>query len=286
MILSGFTWALLIFTTLTQIANRVLGKQVLRKIKPLPVTIFTNGVGLIVLFPFVYTKFGILTTLDSRHLLLLIGAGSAWAVFGYIYNVALEKSPLSIFTTLTQLQVILVALFGFLFLDQAVTLTLGIGILLICVASVLVSYTKESKKEISLVAVLLCVGTALFGGIAVSLDGYNAHFFDLLLYAWVIMFISNIPLYFFYRPKMVDFEAHKITSYFLVGSTLALSYVLMLTLFSQPDVKISYVYPLLRLGAIVTVIVGIFYFNERTNWKYKIIAILLACLGAVLIKLS
>ncbi len=286
MILSGFTWALIFFTILVQTANRILSKQALMTVKPLPLTLFTNGVGLAVLFPFVYKKFGILGTLDTRLTLLLIGAGVAWAIFGYVYNVALEKSPLSIFTILTQLQVILVAFFGFLFLDEAVSLYLWGGILLTCAASVLVSYKKESRKEIGSGVFLLCMSTALFGAIAIFLDSYNVHFFDLLLYAWVMMFISTIPLCFFYRPTLKDFHVQKVSAYLSVGLTFTLSYVLMITLFSQPDANVSYVYPFLRLGAIAAVIVGIFYFNERTNWKYKIVAILLACLGAVLIKLS
>ncbi len=286
MILSNFTWALIVFTIFAQTANRLLTKYALFNVKPLPLTIFTNAVSVVVLLPFVVGKFGLLKNLNAHQMLLLVTAGIAWGVFGYVYNVALEKSPVSTFTIITQLQVILVAVLGFLFLGQKISTNLALGILFICTASILASYKKEKDRDISNVALLLCLATAFSGAIAIFLDSYNAKFFDTLLYVWLIMFMSNIPLYFFYKPNQQDFSIKRLSFYLPVGIIFTLSYALSIKLVSQPDVQIAYVYPMLRLGAILAVIIGIFYFREKTNWQQKIIAILLAVLGAVFIKLA
>lgn len=286
MLLSSFTWILIVFTIIAQTANRILTKYVLFKVKPLPLTIFTNAISVILLTPFVFGKFGSLVKLDTKYLFLLATAGIAWGVFGYVYNVALEKSPVSTFTIITQLQVILVAFLGFLFSNQKISTNLAIGIIFICLASILASYKKEKNRDISNIALLLCLATAFSGAMAIFLDSYNARFFDTILYVWIVMFISNIPLYFFYKPTLSDFKLKTLSFYIPVGIIFTLSYSLSIKLVSQPDVQIAYVYPILRLGTIFAVIIGIFYFREKTNWQQKIIAIILAFFGAIFIKLA
>ncbi len=286
MILSSFAWLLVGGSILAQTINRLLTKYALFSVRPLPLTIFTNLFASVLVLPFVYRELPKLFELSTRHTLLLLSAGVVWGVFGYVYNAALEKASVSTFTIITQLQVVFVALLGFIFLNQNITFFLIIGITFICTASILATYNTKKTLELTPNTLMLCLATAVSGAIAVFLDSYNVRIFDIGIYAFAILFISNIPLFFIYRPNKKEFIGKSVALYFLVGIGFLAGYMIPLYLYSQPDVRIAYVYPLLRLGAILSVILGIVIFGEKANWKYKIIAILLACIGAVFIKLG
>ncbi len=284
MSLSLFSTLLLLGTILSQAINRLLTKHALKVVDPLALVIYANVLTGLCLLPLAVIRFEGLPQLSPLLIVLYMVSVVAWALFGYIYNLALKVTPVSTFTVITQLQVVLITLLGLTILKQPFSFGLIIGVLLICSASILVTYTKGARQELTKKGVLLSVLTSICGASAIFIDSILIKHFEPFFYGTTIIIFSTLPLLFLYRFKKEDLSLEKTRLYVIVGTFFAISFMMPLLLYRQDDVLISFVYPILRTGAIISVVLGIIIFKEKTNWAYKIVAILLASIGAICIK--
>ncbi|MEN9551750.1 MAG: hypothetical protein RI935_127 [Candidatus Parcubacteria bacterium] len=285
MTISLLTAILLLLTITFQTINRLVTKYAVTRVDPLSIFIFGNLITGSLFGVLIINSDISIPELSFQSLVLLFLAILCWAIFGYIYNLALTETSLSVFTILTQLQILLVTTLGIVFLGHTITSGLVVGVICIITGSILVTYQKNSSYEISRRGLLLTLIVAISGASAIFLDSLLVKYFNPLLYGFIIIVFSTLPFLLIYKNKVHDFSKKSLKIYLLCGVSFFFAYMTPLYLYRQPDLLITYAYPILRAGAILSVLLSILIFKEHTNWKYKIIAILLASFGAVCIKL-
>ncbi|MFA5131870.1 MAG: SMR family transporter [Candidatus Paceibacterota bacterium] len=277
----------LLLALVSRILNGLYTKYALKNVDSFSLFFFVNIFIALAVFPFIYKSIPLFFALPTLLLLALIGSGIVQAVSGIVSNYALQKTPVSIYTTVSQLQIVWVVLASIIFLSEKVTVQSVFGIILIIGSSLLLSGNIHIRKEVGLKPILIAVISSLVAALAILLDKTLVGTFDTLFYFFLML---TIPIFFllpdytrrikFYNGQMRQhFKIYIITA-FLFG----LSYYSLLLLYSLPDVPLSVAYPIRSSGGIFTVALAIIIFGENKNIKRKMIATVLAIIGAILVK--
>jgi drug/metabolite transporter (DMT)-like permease len=222
-------------------------------------------------------------------MLAIICSGFAQVLSGVMSNYALQKSPVSVYTALGQLQVVWVAMAGVIFLSEKVTILSIIGIFLIIISSVIVSGSIHIQKEVGLRSLGIIVISSLCTALAVFLDKVLVGTFNQFFYFFVVL---TIPIFFLLpdyvrRKKFYNDQAKNHWLIYIVCSIVfALQYYALLSLYTLPDVPLSVAYPIRSTGGIFAVALAIVIFGENKNKKRKLTATVIAVIGAILVKMA
>lgn len=281
---------LLLFLALfSRVANGLYTKYALHKVDSFSLFFFVNVLVCLAVFPFIYKDIPLFFALPTFLILAFFGSGFIQAISGVISNYALQKTPVSIYATLSQLQVVCVVIGSVLFLSENVTIQSIVGTALIIFASVLLSGNIHIQKEVGIRPILIVIASSLIAGCAVLLDKVLVATFDQLFYFFLML---AIPLLFLLPDyvRRTSFYNNQLKNNFLIYVITAvlfgLSYYSLLSLYALPDVPLSVAYPIRSTGGIFTVALAIIIFGENKNIKRKIFATVLAVFGVVLVKLA
>lgn len=277
---------LLLLAVISRTVNGLYAKYALKKVDSFSYFFFVNILICIAVLPFIYTSIPSFFTLPALLILALLGAGVIQALSGVMSNYALQSSPVTVYTTLSQLQVVWVIVLGVVFLSEEVTLLGSIGVGLILLASLLVSGSIHIRKETGMRPIFICILSSVLSALAILVDKVLVDEFDQLFYFFLMLFI---PIFFvlpdymrrssFYNEQL---KAH-FSVYLISALSFGLSYYSLLSLYSLPDVPLSVAYPIRSTSSIFVAALAIVIFGENKNKVRKLIATVLAVIGAIVV---
>lgn len=270
-----------------QMVNRLYTKHVLSKGDPLALFVFTSFFGALCVLFYILLVSKSTVVVTPLVLATLFGSGALWAVSGYLQNIAVKETPLSVYSIVSQFQIIWVVLAGVIVFSERLSALGVLGVVLIVVSCILVSYRSLFTKEISLRSFLLVFLTSLAVGVTVVVDTYAVKNIPVDHYFFAVLLIPSLilmPKLFTRKTYYFDNIKTHLLSYTISTVALVVSYGATLLVFAHPQLPISVSYPILRAGGIISVILAVIIFKEKTSWPLKILAIIMGTCGAVLVK--
>lgn len=269
--------------------NKFYTKVYLKDVDSFSMLFITNSILSFILLPVVLYNFGSLKSIPVGGWLFILFACSAWSVAGYLGNKTYEVSAVSIREPLSQLQIIFAVLIGILFFQESLMSIDFIGIGLIIFAGLILSFVKKQNTyEITLpVFLLILLYTLVSAGVS-AMDKISLKYIEPHLYMFFTFFLANVVLLFFFTKEKIDkmkavvSDKEKMWLMIKLSFMFIASYYTALLCYKYFDFSVAY--PILKLTAPLTAFTGMVLLNEKNGWKIKVLAVLLAFLGAVFIK--
>ena len=227
-----------------------------------------------------YKSFSFQKGVDAYIFLLI--ASFCYGMFERERFVAAKYLDASVFTTVSNLSV-LVAFIGSLFLySESLTFDKIVGGTLIIVALLIISI-ENKEKTISKKGLLIAVGISIMLGLGWMLDKLGTSYFEPSLYN---IFLWTIPILFIWFPriKTSDLKIEIKNSFWKIAILSGLNvagYLMQLNALQLTEA--TKVIPIVQTSSILTVVLGIFVLKEKNNMVKKIIAGLMAIIGVYLL---
>jgi len=222
---------------------------------------------------------------------LLSGIGNILGMLSYNYG--LKHTSLSIAMPLNRVQPIFVAIIGFIFLNEVMTLEKVAGILLVTIASYIILLENHHDPLDPITNLThdygaqLAIVSALFFSTTSVIDRFVTTNLSPELYTYFILAIMAISLNTYLASKKTNYSkwiTNEIKNYrkmyISAGILTAFAYLTVYTAFSQAEA--SKVVPILQLQVPLTVILGKTMFDE-THFLQKLIGAAILIIGIILV---
>lgn len=233
--------------------------------------------------------FGILNgadfTFHNENALFLILGTVFWGICTVLLFKALQLLESSEVTILSTLRVPIAVIAAIVLFQESFDYQKMLGMIIIIVATILVTnFKKGFKFNIGVVYVL---GVALFSGLGIIVDTLAVKHYDVVFYNTITNFLI-VPLLLLFRPRALKEWTHFFQPDFLIR-------MLPLAIFSTAQ-AITYLYSLTSEGntsqiatirqsqLIITVLLAIIFLNERNNLLRKLIAAILVTIAVILLR--
>lgn len=222
------------------------------------------------------------TSLESWFLLFV--SSVLWLVFGILSfksDKLLEASQKAI---ISRARIIWALGIGVLFFGESVSVSHGLGILLIA-SAIFIHYRPSAS--INKEGLRLEIGASFAIALAMGLDKYLSQYFPISFLTFSAFFTSALLLVFFMKNPVARGRnvIRKSGVYVLIPGILgAISYCALISALKFGDLGV--VLPVYQGGTMLTVLVAMVVLNESDNWKLKILSGALAFAGAALIYLE
>jgi drug/metabolite transporter (DMT)-like permease len=210
-----------------------------------------------------------------------------WSLNGYLGNLSAEKAEVSVREPVAQLQIVWGVLIGVFVFADTLTLQQFMGIFFIIMASIVLVFKKKVLEiEITKSGLHIVLIYTVLTALVASMDKYLLSFLRPELY---LFFNFSIPVLFllpfirYNKSNLIKSIKYKKEIFILSGIFFVAYFA---TLYTYKSFDFSIAYPLLKVATPLTAIFAIFIFNEKINLSKKILALTMACIGAVLIKVS
>lgn len=240
-------------------------------------------VGAIIIFPLFIFQLGSMKQIPLE-IILLTGFGTIlYGIFDRLQFFAsrdIEASTLAILFRITPVATLIAST---VFLSEKATLDKILGTLLIIVGNIIIISGPKNFKFNRGFAFALIASIAL--GLAYTVDKKASAFYPLFVYIFISYFVP--PMYNLLIPPLslntikeeVKRASWRIWAMGLVGAG---GYCSLIYAFSRADA--SKVIPISTTSSILTVMAGAIFLKEKSNVLRKIVAILIAFAGVVLIR--
>ncbi len=293
-----FSSILIIATIFANAINKIYTKIVLREISSYTVLLLSNIFCAIIAFPIVIFNFKELKNVPLLGWIVIVLTSLLWSINGYLGNLSIEKSPVSIREPLSQMQIIFAVMIGIFIFGESLKVNQILGIFMILLAGLILVFKKEIfNTEFTKLSLLLIFAYTFITACVAALDKYSLTFIPPYLYLFFNFTIPCIPLFVFgYKNNreniysIFDFRTFQITDKTKFKKLILLSLIFftayILTLYSYKNFDFALIYPILKLATPITAISGIFFLGEKSNQNRKILSIIIATLGAILCKIS
>lgn len=176
---------------------------------------------------------------------------------------------------------------GIILFKEQLTLLKFLGIFLITGALLLIYWKRDGIKFGY--PHLLALGQAAAVSVAALCDRYLINFYSPPLYQFITTFSPAVLMLFLKPsaiPKLKSFiklnRRHLLillAALFFTGASLLILYAY------KSGGEVSRVYPIYQTSALLTVLLGIILLGEKENWRRKLIGIIIAISGVLLIKI-
>lgn len=206
-----------------------------------------------------------------------------FTIFGFKANKLLE---ISISTIISQISLLFIFFASALLFQEAVTWMKILGILLLIAGNVLVVGTSLKQGNISKQGVFFRILAALSLTVGVILDGYNSQNFSAALYGFMAYFFGGVVTWVLGRVKWSEIVTEIKDNWklqLIMGALSATGYFFFIR--AMAIAPKTLVVPLNNLNNIFVVILGIIILKEVKSLKRKILAAVLAFIGAVLLSI-
>jgi len=283
--LFGIIFALL--AALSSGFEKLLRKKIAINVDPLTFAFFFELIAAIFAFPLFVINFNLP---EAGYLwLLVLLSGFLWAGVAFTMAKSYKHLDASFIAPVSRLRVILVLIFSIIFLNETLNFNKIAGTLLTFGGLVFLSYKKGANfskfKEEGMIYLILSI---LFASSVFIVDKFAVNFFNTSTYTFMIYFTASIILSPWVFSKRKDVE-HIIKSKFillviLVSLLSVLYYYSLLSAFKFAEASV--ILPITEFSSLVAVLGGIFFLNERTDMKKKIISIIIIIAGIIIVGLS
>jgi drug/metabolite transporter (DMT)-like permease len=202
-------------------------------------------------------------------------------------HLTIDNSEVSVREPLTQLQIIWAALLGVLVFQEKINSQVILGILTILASGFVLVFKKDFFKNFSKEKHLLLILTyTIFTTLVAAAEKFVMKFTIPEVFMFFSYLMTTLFLLPFVKVNMSEIKDSltKKQVLFWGGFLTFITYIATLYVYKNFDFAISY--PLLKIATPLTAIFGIFIFNEKNMLGRKVLAITLATLGAILVKVS
>lgn len=240
-------------------------------------------VGSAVIFPLFILQLRAINPIPKEILVITVIGTILYGIFDRFQFFAsrdIEASTLAILFRLTPVVTLTASV---VFLKEQFTLDKLLGTVLIIIGNLIVITGRKSIKFNR--GLLFAVISSVTLGLAYTVDKKASVFYPLIVYAFISYFVP--PLYNLLIPplslKVIKEEVVKASwRIWAMGIVGVAGYSSLLYAFSKADV--SKVIPISTTSSILTVIAGTIFLKERSHIVRKIIAVLIAFSGVLLIR--
>lgn len=266
------------------VLNKILDRYVARDTSPYAFSWLTQVIASILWLPLAWPYLSIPES--GMAWFAIIGAALVWTAVSISVYIAIKKTEVSIKEPLSQSKIIWALLFGLLILGEAITARKIIGTVVLFIGmSALLFHPERKFGRLTEPGVLWTLGLAILTAFAAIVDKFALGYFRPELYGFLVYLIPGIILTGF-LPKIKKDIKHlwktkgKIAVTTILFSTA--SYYFTIKAYSLADITL--IYPFLQTATIFAVIAGIIFLGEKDHKWQKIVAVIIAVAGAIIIK--
>ena len=217
--------------------------------------------------------------------------GIATSLFQVIYLAAFKRGPISISGTIISLSILLPTIYGLAFLNESITASKIIGIILTISSLIVLNINKKTEKINILYLILIFIAFILNGSINILQSAFN--YLDisnernyLLFISYLTSFVFSLILAFVYKPKeKLNYKFDLINLFYpiLIGTLLAVQNILLMYLLTIFGASIYF--PVSSaLNIVFITLFGLFIFKDKIKTT-QIIGIVLSIVSIVIINL-
>lgn len=247
--------------------------------------LYVNIIAGIISLPIVFLYRESIFALTLGQLSFTLLTGALWSLNGYLGNLTTEKAEVSIREPLVQLQVVWAVVIGLIIFNESLNPQQMIGIGLIILASLVLTLKRNFfKVHIDKKTLLIIFVYTIVTAIVAAMDKHIMSFLApqaYLLFNFFVPILFLLPFVKFHR-KELSIAQKNMSKLILLSIVFMCAFITTLFVYKNFDFAISY--PLLKIATPLTAVLGILIFKENNNLNKKIIAIVLATLGVILIK--
>lgn len=259
--------------------SSIVSKHVLKNMKTEVFVIILNLSGAFC-YLFFYEQF----TQPTNNIgwLLLILNCAVWTYTVYLMYEVYKHLDLSLIAPLSNIYPGIVLLLSFLFLNEALTLNKVIGVLIIIIGAVILSYKVRRKYKITRTGMRLMITYLILYSVIRILDKATIIYFNPGFYGFLLFLIPGLLLTLNYarKEKRAKVTGKNLLLSILLGFLGFLGYYFVLLAYQLTEV--SRITPLLQLNIIIAMIGGFFFYKEKGLLR-KSIGALIVLIGAILI---
>lgn len=237
-------------------------------------------VGALFYIPFLIKEFALPSELLPWAIVLL--ASVVWTATAYYDLESVTHSPISIKKPFDQIRMIFVLFLSVILLSDALTTNKLVGTLVMFIGLITLTYQRKGffsrLREKSVV--LLLVASLLYAIVSI-IDKYALNFFTEGTYGFVVFLIPGLLFIPFLRKKKAEYKQlmrNRWKMIFVAGLFAVLSYYFRLKALALADA--SLVFPITRMGILISVFSGIIFLKERKHVWRKVIASVIIIVGA------
>ena len=279
----GFLFLAFVFT----IANRLYAKHTLNKYDVFAVTILSNAVCAVVLFPFFLQAFPTTPSLLTSQMMLIAFLGFLWAIAAWTVNASVAMNDFSFKEIIRQTRVVWVVLAGVLLLGEQLGPKEAVGITFIIASVFIISYKRISFREhISSRPILLAWFSAALVAFITVLEKIllmNTEVLTYALFAFLLPSIFLVP--FLNKKRLLEvrgiLDSHK--RELLIFSILMLgAYYTGISAYKLLPISIAY--PVIQSSTVFGVLIGTALFEQSQHLGKKVLAAVIAVIGVLIIQ--
>ena len=267
--------------------EKLIRKKVAINVDPMTFAFFFEFTGAVFALPLFILNFNLPET--NYAWLFVLVSGFLWAGVAFTMAKSYKHLDASLIAPISRLRIILILILSVILLKETLNFSKVAGTFLIFASLVFLSYKKGANlsrlKEEGIIPLILSI---LFVSSVFMVDKFAVNFFNPSMYTFMIYFTASIILSPWIFSKKEDVK-HIIKSkfIFLVILTALLSVLYYyFTLSAFKFAEASVILPITELSSLIAVLGGIFFLNERTDLKKKIISTTIVIVGVVLVSIS
>lgn len=281
---------LLIIAVFFGTINKFYTKVYLQNVDSFSMLFVTNGILSLLLLPVILYNLNSFSNIPVSGWVFVLFSCSCWALAGYLGNKTYEVSAVSIREPLSQLQIVVAVLIGVLLFGESLALVDMFGIALIVIAGLILSFVKKADSYEVTPPVFFLILLYVFVSAGVSaLDKMSLNYMEPHLYMFFTFFIANTVLVFFINKerftkiKEVLNDRARLKTMVILSFMFLASYYTALLCYKYFDFSVAY--PILKLTAVLTAVAGMIFLNENNGWRLKVLAVIIAFVGVIFIKI-
>jgi uncharacterized membrane protein len=287
---------LIIFTILGNAINKIYTKIVLKEIDSYTLLLLSNACCALISLPILIYNFQELSSITIFGWTLIIFTCLLWSINGYLGNLSIEKSPVSIREPLSQLQIVFAVMIGIFIFGESLKINQIFGIFLIILAGIILVFKKEIfNTEFTKESLLVILSYTFITACVAALDKYIVTFIPAYIYLFFNFSIPCIPLLIFGYKKneeniksIFDFKKFQVNDINKFKKIIYISIIFFiayyLTLLCYQNFEFALIYPILKIATPIVAFSGIIFLGEKAHIERKVIAVILATLGAIICK--
>ncbi len=273
----------ILFAILFSVSTKFLHKHVLEEADPYAYALLLNGISAIIFLPLMIVNFS-LPSLSPVWLVVVV-ASIFWALTAVTSKMSIKGSDVSLRDPLNQSKLIWTFLLGVLFLKEIITTNRILGNLLVFIGVSLLLWHPERKLgRLRDYGVKWTLIGALFSSLALVSDKFALQYFKPEVYGFMVYLLPALILSLF-LPKRIHHVSHLLRHRWkpaiLAIALQTGTYYFTLRAFALAD--ITFVYPLLQLSILLTVLGSIIFLKEREHLWQRIIATIIILAGTIIV---
>ena len=276
----------LIYALIASLSNAIrsiLHRFIMLTEDPYSYALLENLLIALVFVPVLINEFVFPLSLTAWMLVLL--SSIFWVFIAVIGFYAYKYTQVSLKSPLSESRVLWVLLFALIFLKEKLILDKVLGIILIFISLIILTYKKQKKfGDLTDKGVQLTLLTALLTAGVAIIDKSALQYFTPGTFGFLVYFIPGLILLGFGKGHFKDVKKILKTKHYYLGVVVVLGFLFYyFNLKAYQIADVTQVFPVIRLSTAFTVIFGIIFLKEKENVFKKLIATVIIFLGILLL---